>query len=405
MYHGNRACEPIAADGLRRPVSRRDVLALARRFVVGGVAAASLGLSSIARGAAGPQAGPIALLPRVNGGINVHPLRRFDSVSDFTPPVIVPELVDLQIRSIYELGFDAIRITLSFSNFGPDFYASIPYVRAARALGIDVLGILGEFGPGFEITRALTNDASRVPVLTAYHQIFAGPVEHLVPGCERPGAFAVQILNEPANFFGLHPHDYVRYLLAPTARDMRAIAPEILVVGAAPVGNLNGVPRLRALIDAGLEDHCDRVAVHLYDPRILEPISEIPRLPVWVTESGARGPDHHLAWYTENFPEIRAAMPATERIYYYDLFDFEAGGYRLLEIVQEEEDRFDLRVASEALVSHLLDRVEQAAESSPHASYDDLIPDISAFFPTVEDEAIVAWASEAADLPSPIPES
>ena len=32
---------------------------------------------------------------------------------------------------------------------------------------------------------------------------------------------AFQILNEPSQFFALHPRDYVRYFLAPVARDLR----------------------------------------------------------------------------------------------------------------------------------------------------------------------------------------
>ena len=79
-------------------------------------------------------------MPRVNGAINVQPLRRLDPAANAIPGIEV-ELVDAQMRALYELGFAAVRITVTFSRFGENFLAAIPYVRAARALGIDVLAL------------------------------------------------------------------------------------------------------------------------------------------------------------------------------------------------------------------------------------------------------------------------
>jgi hypothetical protein len=340
-------------------------------------------------------------VPRVNGGINLHPLRRYDRVSDFTAPVIVAQLVDLQLRAVYELGFDAARITLSFSYFAPDFYASIAYVRALRALGIDVLGIIGEFGPGFGIARALADERIRPLVLRAYRDIFARPVEP-VSGIDRPGALAFQVLNEPANFFGLPPADYVRHALAPASRELRRIAPELPLVSAPPVGGSDGVLRLRAMIDAGMERHCDRLAVNVYETAVLPFLAPMPRLPVWVTETGIRGPDEHLAWYRESVAEIRAGLPDVERVFYYDLFDFERHGYRIIDIL-ELNDGFESRVESPSLVEHLQRRIVDEAGPGPYVPYDDLVPDVSAYFPDDEDARIIASTSEAADLPPPIP--
>ena len=44
----------------------------------------------------------LPLVPRVNGGINVHSLRRLEGPFDL--PVVIPELVDMQLRAVYELG-------------------------------------------------------------------------------------------------------------------------------------------------------------------------------------------------------------------------------------------------------------------------------------------------------------
>ena len=105
-------------------------------------------------------------LPRVNGGINIAPVRRFEMNAGFARPIIVPELVALQMRLVYELGFEQMRVTISFERFGPNFLAAIPYVRAARALGIDVLGIVDEFS-GFDLVRAISKPATRDEVTAA----------------------------------------------------------------------------------------------------------------------------------------------------------------------------------------------------------------------------------------------
>ncbi len=72
---------------------------------------------------------------RVNGGINVSPLRRLETNTGFTPPLIIPKLVDLQMKLVYELGFEQLRTTISFENFGANFLAAIPYVRAPARSG------------------------------------------------------------------------------------------------------------------------------------------------------------------------------------------------------------------------------------------------------------------------------
>src|SRR3990170_4766519 len=112
-----------------------------------------------------------APVPRVNGGINIQPVRRLEPDAGLTPPLIVPEVVDAQMRALYQLGFEHVRLTLSFDRFGPDFVAAIPYVRAARALGMDVLGVIGQF-TGYDLVQAIADPATRDEVLETYLDIF-----------------------------------------------------------------------------------------------------------------------------------------------------------------------------------------------------------------------------------------
>src|SRR6185295_9603349 len=75
-------------------------------------------------------AGPAIPVPKVNGGMNVHPTRCLSCAA--TDPDLEAELVALQLETIYELGFDGLRITAPIGDRNT-LLAVIPYVRAARA--------------------------------------------------------------------------------------------------------------------------------------------------------------------------------------------------------------------------------------------------------------------------------
>ena len=323
----------------------------------------------------------------------MHPVRRLDPDAGLTPPLIVPELVDLQMRCVYERGFQRIRTTISFDNFGPDLLAAIPYVRAARALGIDALGILGQFGFGFELARALADDELRAEVLDVYLAIFNRPVERASAVIDRVGNFAIQVLNEPTFFIGVQPVDYVQVLLAPVFRYLDETAPELVVVSAAPVGSLNGVLRVREMLLAGLESSCDVVAYHVYNREMIPHLIGLTDKPVWVTESGVAGSENHLGWYTDVFDEIRSLIPTVEHIYYFDLFDNNPMLHRLITIGEREGGGFFAEPESVMLHEHLSARVESALMGSPTVPYRDLIPDITRYFPTEEDLELIAATS------------
>lgn len=363
--------------------SRRDFLRLG--------ASAALGhcLYRSPREAAGETLPPV---PRVNGGINVQPLRRFDSERARAEPLIVPELVDLQLRAVYELGFDRMRLTLSFNRFGPDFLAGIPYVRAARALGIDVLGVIGQFS-GFDLVQALSRPATREEVLEVYLTLFDDTVAPASSAIARSGIFSAQVLNEPTHFLGIPPESYVWDFLAPAYDHLKEDDPGLLVVSAAEVGGVDGLLRQRALFEAGLERFCDRVAYHVYDSHIIPRLAGMATRPVWITESGVGGPGRHLAWVTTVFPEMKREIGGVEQIFYFSLFDFEPNRFRLIDIVPDVETGFRALVESEELVYHLLGRIHDATGGQPHASYRELIPDIRDYFPTAGDLRLIASTS------------
>lgn len=341
-----------------------------------------LGLTSAAGALVQPAHRPP--IPRVNGGINVSPLRRLETNAGFTPPLIIPKLVDLQMKLVYELGFEQLRITISFDNFGPNFLAAIPYVRAARALGIDVVGIVGQFA-GADLVRAISNDATRDEVLETYARIFGDFVPAASESIEVPGRFSAQILNEPTHFDGISPEVYVRRFLRPAYLHLKEDDPTIQIVAAAAVSSAEGIVRLQRMMETGLEDVCDRVAFHIYTTRFLERLASLTDKPVWVTESGAEGTERHLDWMTSTFDAIRRVIPTVEQIYWFDLFDLQPNGFRLFDIVRDPISEFRSVPESVEAIEWLQAKVLQAGGGIPQASYEELIPDITLYLPTEED--------------------
>jgi hypothetical protein len=225
-------------------------------------------------------------VPRVNGGINVQPLRRLERSPPPGVPPIEPELIDLQMRAVYALGFEQMRITLPFNRFDANFLAAIPYVRAARALGIDVVGVMSDFA-GYALVQAIARNRSRAAVLNTYRDIFVLPaIEPASPCIPRAGELALQVLNEPTHSLGITPAEYVPEFLRPVKEFFALRSPELPIVSAAEVGSVEGILRVRALLEAGLEAHCDRVGVHVYSRRLLPFLSGLFRRTAWVTESG-----------------------------------------------------------------------------------------------------------------------
>ncbi len=335
-------------------------------------------------GPTAPEGEPIPV-PRVNGAINVQPARCLGCLP--TDQTIEPALVALQLSAAYELGFDGIRITAPLGDRGT-LLAAIPYVRAARAIGVDAVVLLADFS-GLTLARALYDDQHRQAVLKMYTDIFAPPPEPVRPelgglGPKGVGRIAFQILNEPAGFVGLPPDVYVSDLLTPCYGDLQQLDSNVIVVSAAETGDLAGVPRVRAMLEAGLEQACDRIAYHVYSRDVIPLLGDHVRRIVWVTESGAVGVAQHLPWVRDVFPQILAAIPDALRVFYFDLFDPNAGVYRVLD-VRPAGAGFQAVVESTALHDYWTGRVQAAASGRPLLGFHELVPDIRAYFPTLAD--------------------
>jgi len=345
------------------------------------------------RAPTGPLDQPV-VVPKVNGAINVHPLRCLGcSALDDT---IDPSLVALQLSAVYELGFDGIRITAPLGDLH-SLLAAIPYVRAARALGIDALVLVSDFS-GLALAHALFDPNRRAAILRLYAQLFAARQLPLAPelgglGPQGTGRIAFQILNEPVDFVGLPPAVYVQQILAPCFAELRAIDDGIIVVAAAETGNLAGPARMRAMLEAGAERVCDRIAYHVYNREAVSMLPGDVRRVVWVTESGVSGTARHLAWVREVFPEILAHVADATRIFYFDLFDLDPGGYRVLDI-RLEPTGYRAAVESTALHGYWSARVAESAGGRPLVPFASLVPDVRAYFPTAAD----AEAVEAAPI-------
>jgi hypothetical protein len=392
---------PIRTPGDRRPVlDRRRFLGLTAGLPIGlagwlgqGCAAGGGGASDPIATGGGPSPpsgtpGPTAIpVPKVNGPINVHPLRRLDVDPNETDPVIIPELVSLQLRAVYELGFDGLRITAPFGDRA-NFLAAIPYVRAARALGIDGIVILADFA-GLALARALYDERRRPAVLSLYETVFAAAPDPVRPGMggfgpHGVGRIAFQILNEPTHFLGVPPDVYVHDFLSPCFNQIKRDDPEIIVASAAEVGNLAGPARIRAMLEAGLERVADRICYHIYSRDVIPLLPENVQGTVWITEAGTAGTALHLGWVRDVFPEIRARIEDTTRIFYYDLFDPDPGVYRLLDI-EAEGSGYQAIVESTDLYAFYVQNVAAKAGGQPLLTYDALVPDIRAYFPTAAD--------------------
>ena len=327
------------------------------------------------------------VVPKVNGGLNVQPLRCLGCAA--TDETIDPALVALQLSSVYELGFDGLRITAPLGDRN-SFLAAIPYVRAARALGIDALVVLADFS-GLTLARALHDDRRRADILGLYAGVFApapAPVRPKLGGLGPGGTgrIAFQILNEPVGFVGLPPEVYVHEVLAPCVQDLREMGPDVIVVAAAEAGNKDGPPRMRAMLEAGLEGVCDRIAYHVYSRDVIPMLSDNVKQIVWITESGARGTANHLPWVRDVFPQIRQQIGDVLRIFFFDLFDTERGGYRVLDF-ERQGDGYRAVVEDVALHDYWTAQVAAAGGGRSLVPFATLVPDIRTYFPTAADVA------------------
>jgi hypothetical protein len=84
------------------------------------------------------------------------------------------------------------------------------------------------------------------------------------------------------------------------------------------------------------------------------------------------------------FPEILAHVTDATRIFYFDLFDLDRGGYRVLDI-QPEAAGYRAVVESGALHDYWSARVLASAGGRPLVPFATLVPNVRAYYPTAAD--------------------
>jgi hypothetical protein len=109
-----------------------------------------------------------------------------------------------------------------------------------------------------------------------------------------------------------------------------------------------------------------------------------------VTESGVVGTAQHLVWVRDVFPQIRQQIGGVAQVFYFELFDLQPDGFRVLDISGDQVAGFHASVESAALHAYWSQRVRDAAGAGARASYRELIPDITRYFPTAEDLRLIA---------------
>jgi hypothetical protein len=197
-----------------------------------------------------------------------------------------------------------------------------------------------------------------------------------------------QILDEPAARYGLPPDVYVQEILRPSLFDWHAFNRRSIVVSAAPESSEDGVRRLRAMLEAGLEDSADRIALKFFDLSTLPELARVEvRNFIWILESGVPRTEAHLAWVRDTYAQVSAAVRDATRIFFYVLYEPESGRYRLIDI-RRSGAGYEAVAESSALIEHLRGVVRESAAGHPLFPFEALVPDIRFYFPTAADAAV-----------------
>jgi hypothetical protein len=89
------------------------------------------------------------------------------------------------------------------------------------------------------------------------------------------------------------------------------------------------------------------------------------------------------------FDRIRREVPTAERIFWFDLYDREPEGFRLIDLAPRLDGSVEVVPESAALLEWLRSRVEKPLGGIPPIPFRELVPDITLYFPTEEDVRIV----------------
>ena len=274
---------------------------LTRRQALATLGSATLG--SAALGLTGPAA---ALAARPRAGAAVGP------VGVTLQSSRIAGTFDSSVRALHELGVEMVRVPLNRTATGK----GRTIVRRLTEEGFSVLGLTA----GYEGLLAPDGGILTVGEWLAY-------VEDLLE--IYPEVRTWQILNEPQLFEGISERTYVQTYLAPSFERIKERDPGITVVSAAPVGNTDGPDRFRALVDAGVADWCDVVAIHVYTSSP-DAYAGLVARPIWVTETGSPDPGARRGFFERTVRPMFGPPLGAERVFWFEMLDERLTGFGLI---------------------------------------------------------------------------
>jgi hypothetical protein len=203
----------------------------------------------------------------------------------------------IQLNCLNRLRAQWLRISIPYS----DLYAARSFVGR----GCAILGVITDYAGQGGFIEQLSNNLQEI--LMTYFETY-------------PSIKYWQLLNEPSSFWNISPTDYVNNYLQPAWNFIRANYPQLALISAAPKGNSQGPILMAEMAAAGLENYCNRVAVHIYNAVTIINYVNILKKPIWVTETGVADQMQHIAWARDTLKSVRAALNP-ERIFWYVLWD------------------------------------------------------------------------------------
>ena len=193
---------------------------------------------------------------------------------------------------------------------------SDPVIRDLSAAGVELLGLISnEYLFAQDIEQEIDDVFAAFPEIS--HFQIGNEVTTILP---RTGP-TIEIDQYMATFQRIYDHVQNRHSGRATLLTQSTLG-----------SGLHGPTELEAMVDLGL-NHMDPskviIAINVYD---LDNASQylgllggpLRRFRVWVTESGVRDPNRHVAWVRDNYPRLRNLLRA-ERVYWHIMWGGDTG--------------------------------------------------------------------------------
>ncbi|HUO75667.1 MAG TPA: glycosyl hydrolase [Candidatus Paceibacterota bacterium] len=255
-------------------------------------------LAACGRGSSVTTPNAVASLSQWSPYVGMH---SFDWSLNVQQPFLQPLLDNGSIRGV------------RLEYFGPDTQSAASWLLANGAT--DVLGILPDSMLKPDTCAALEMAVHGAPAIRYW-----------------------EIGNEVQLFTAISPQEYAP-IFAAAAACVVDKGLDVIVIPAAPVGNMGGQDFLRGILDAGVLKLADGgrvpiLALHYYStgstfmPDVARQVQRLPaNTEIWVTETGVDSQAAQVDFVREQYPRIHASWRAT-RIYWY-VFS-ECSGYSLV---------------------------------------------------------------------------